>query len=310
MYAGSRGGSRPAYSVDELVRLLSVVDSSGHPRQWLSTGVVFLHIFAPSGHLFATWVSGTRADGADWSVYLDSLFASAGALRRLDSAVAIVEAAVSPLAGALPVAVMIPYPDPRADSLGFGGLTFDITRPQGRIAAAAAYVAEVGRRFPSAHFHRLRLDGFYWLFESIPADDTTLVSGVASAVHQAGARLLWIPFFTAQNVDRWQALGIDEAWLQPNYFFNRDVPATRLDSAAARALRLGMGLEIEFDGRLYNDARFGDRLDPYLATLATVPALRARSTALYEGGGALIHLSHSRRPSDVELYRRLAEVLR
>jgi hypothetical protein len=122
----------------------------------------------------------------------------------------------------------------------------------------------------------------------MPTSDAAVVRRVAQAVHARGLRFLWIPYYDAEGWERWHALGFDEAWVQPNYFFNRDVPASRLDSAAARAVRRGMGLEIEFDGRLLATPGFGDRLGPYLEVLRRYPQLAARSLAVYDGGGALL----------------------
>ena len=310
MYAGSRGGSRPAYTLDELTRLVAVVDTSGRPQRWLNSGAIFLHMFAASGRVFTTWAGGTPADGGDWATYLDSLCAPGAALTRLDSAVAMVGAVAGPLPEPFPVSIMIPYPDRKIGALRFGSGTFDLTSDSGRAAAATAYVVQTRKQFAAARLRHLRLDGFYWLDEAIPPDDTTLVTTVARTVHAAGLRLLWIPFYNAPGMQRWRNVGIDAAWLQPNYFYHRELPAIRLDSAAERATLLGMGLEVEFDGRLYADPRFSDRLGPYLTTLALHPELRALPVVVYEGGGALIHLSRSRLPADREWYRLLSEALR
>ena len=260
--------------------------------------------------MFTTWGGGAPANGEDWSVYLDSLFAPGAAFSRLDSAIGVVETTVGPLVGAFPVAIMIPYPDRSIGLLRFNGVEFDLKTDAGRAAAASAYITEALRRSSRTAPRRVRFDGFYWLNETIPPGDTALVTRVARAVHAAGRRLLWIPYYTAQGTEGWRTLGIDEAWLQPNYFFHREVATVRLDSAADRAVRLGMGLELEFDGRLYADPRFGDRLEPYLAALATHPDLQDRSIAVYEGGGALIRLSASHAAADRERYRRLAEALK
>ena len=310
VYAGSRGASRPPYTSDELTRLVAVVDTAGRPTRWLCTGAIFAHLYAASGRMFTTWGGGAPANGEDWSVYLDSLFAPGAAFSRLDSAIGVVETTVGPLVGAFPAAIMIPYPDRSIGLLRFNGVEFDLKTDVGRAAAASAYITEALRRSSRTALRRVRFDGFYWLNETIPPGDTALVTRVARAVHAAGRRLLWIPYYTAQGTEGWRTLGIDEAWLQPNYFFHREVATVRLDSAADRAVRLGMGLELEFDGRLYADPRFGDRLEPYLAALATHPDLQDRSIAVYEGGGALIRLSASHAAADRERYRRLAEALK
>ena len=220
------------------------------------------------------------------------------------------EAALGPRAEPFHISLMIPYPDSRSGTLNFGTGRFDLGTTRGRVAAAAAWVAAASERFARAGFHRLRLDGFYWLQETAPSSDAALLPQVAQVVHGRGLRFLWIPYYDSENWTRWRALGFDEAWLQPNYFFNRQVPPTRLDSAVARAEAFAMGLEIEFDGRLYADPVFADRLEPYVAALAAHPELRARAVAIYEGGGALATLASSHRASDRLRYEQLVAALR
>jgi len=194
--------------------------------------------------------------------------------------------------------------------LRFAGKRYDFTTDDGRVASVEAYTHTALDRFSKATVPHLRFDGFYWLMETAPPRDTAVVKAVTHAVHAAGRRILWIPYFSAQYLERWRDLGFDESWLQPNYFFNRDVPATRLDSAASRATRMGMGLEIEFDGRLLSDPRYGDRLDPYLAVLVGHPELRSRPIVIYEGGGALLALSRSQDMARRALYAALANTLK
>jgi hypothetical protein len=267
-------------------------------------------MYAPSGRVFTTWIGGVPANGADWTEYLDSLFVPGAVLSRLDSAVAISGATLGALPEPFRVSIMIPYPDPAIGSLDFGGQVYDFGTAAGRGDAAAAYIHEVVRRFQGAGFAQLRLDGFYWLLEHAPAADVAVIARVAGDVHNAGLRFLWIPYYTAEGWMQWRAFGFDAAWLQPNYFFNLDLPESRLDSAAARAEQNGMGLEVEFDGRLWADPMFCDRLQPYLTTLQQQPQLRAREVALYEGGGALLYLALGKRPEDRALYRALGDVLR
>ena len=66
-----------------------------------------------------------------------------------------------------------------------------------------------------------------------------------------------------------------------------------------------MGLEVEFDGRLFDDPEFTDRLEPYLSTLGSNPELRNRSIAIYDGEGALVSLSRSRTSPFPVLYHDL-----
>ena len=136
----------------------------------------------------------------------------------------------------------------------------------------------------------------------MPDSDSALVAAVGNAVHQEDLRLLWVPYYDAEGWDRWW-VWFDEAWLQPNYFFDLTLPATRLDSAAADAEGANMGLEIEFDGRVFDNPQFSNRLDPYLSTLSSNPELLGRSIAIYDGEGALVNLSRSTATPFAALYR-------
>lgn len=308
VYAGAQKGHQLAYDVNDFTRLVTRVDTEGVPQAWLTTGAIFLQLYAPSGRVFTTWMGGERASGQDWSDYVDSLFAATGALARLDSAVTRAAGLVGPPASPFGVAIMLPYPDPAEGALLFQGTRYDFRHPPERAAAAAAFAAVVAERFRDARYRSLRLAGCYWLQETAPDGDVPVITAVAARVHALGLRFLWIPYFTSQGWDRWRALGFDAAWLQPNYFFDRDVAATRLDSAVARAQGAGMGLEIEFDGRMLSDPRFSDRLEPYLAALWLHPELR-QSIAIYDGAGALVALSRRRRPAGRDRYEALARLL-
>lgn len=310
-YAGSAPGHGPAtYTIDDFMRLITVVDSTGQSRLWLTSGAIFLELFAPSGHVFEPDLGGPQADGADWAVYLDSLFTASGVLERLDSAVAMATAVLGPPSAPYQVSVMIPYPASRDAQLQFLGTTYSLWSPRGRRDVALAYIAEVRRRFQADSLRHLSLDGFYWLHELVPQPDSALLTEVGNALHDSQLRFLWIPYYDAPGWDHWRAFGFDEAWLQPNYFFDRSVPAIRLDSAVARALRNDMGLEIEFDSRLLGNMQFNDRLAPYLAALLMNPGLRDRAIAIYDGEGTLAQLSRSRSLPAVVRYRGLWTTLR
>ena len=300
VYSG--GPKRPAYTVDDLRHLLSVVDSTGRSTGPLCDGVILTEYQAVSGRYYMPWTNGTPATGEDWTRYLDSIFATGGPLTRLDSAAARV--------GSVSVAIMVPYPHSQVDTLHFVGREYDMAREADRLAIVEAYLHEVIRRLHNLNLPKLSVSAFYWLHEEVVDSDTEVVSSVARAVHKQGMRFLWIPWWGARNATHWRALGFDEAWQQPNYFFHPDVAPARLDSAVERARSAEMGLELEFDGRLFSDPRFADRLQPYLAVLEKAPALRRKSLVIYEGAGALIQLSRSSDAAHRGLYERLVAVLR
>jgi uncharacterized protein DUF4855 len=311
VYTG--GPQRPAYSTDDLIHLLAVVDTSGRPTGRLCDGVMLVEYEATSGRYYMPWPNGKVANGDDWTRYLDSLFQRGGALIRLDSATAAVERALGNTGGRTNVVVMVPYPPPSKDTLRFEGRSYPLDSDVSRAAAAGAFIHSVRGRIDSMRLAHLTLSGFYWMNEGITAADTALLPQVASNVHALGLRFYWIPSFDAPGAARWHALGFDDAWLQPNYFFHPDVPATRLDSALARAETAGMGIELELDRRMFGlfggGWQFADRVLPYLSAIEASPALRQRSIAIYDGGGALQLLARSRDAWHRAMYERLVDVL-
>ena len=296
------------YSRAQLLRYVAAVDSAGRPRAWFSNGAIVLALYGDSGRTFTPWSGAPPSNGADWQDYLDCLLGAGGVFDRLDSALSDAHTAL-PTRGVYRVAVMIPYPG--SGKIQFAGVDYDLGTLNGRLDAIDAYTRQLIRRFGERRGQQLSLDGMYWLHEAAYPDDSGLVHAVAGVVHSHGLRYLWIPYFgeLAGGWSRWRALGFDEAWIQPNYFFNRSVPSTRVDSAIARARSAGMGLEIEFDGRLLRNPAYSDRLFPYLTSYLADSAVRRLPLALYDGGGALGDLSASRLPLNRVLYQLLAEVM-
>lgn len=310
VYAAAPTASEyPPYTVDDLTRLVALMDSGGRPRGWLTTGAIFLQLYAPSGRAFTNWIGGAAATGADWQAYADSLLAPAGPIARLDSALDGVARTLGSPPEPYRVAVMIPYPSVTLDTLRYDGRLYRLWDPAHAAELATAYIGHVADAFAGHRFRHVVLDGYYWLHESIEGREAAVVAAVARSVHRAGCRLVWIPFYQAPGAAEWRRHGFDEAWLQPNYFFDLTLPTLRIDAAFRLATSLGMGVELEFDRRLLTDARYADRLLPYLERLGADPDLRKRSVALYEGGGALLRLSRSPDPSHRALYRRLAQLL-
>jgi len=307
VYAG--GPNRLSYSVSDFVHLVAHVDTAGRPDGWLCTGAIFLEIFAPSRKVFATWIGGQPADGGDWSAYLDTLFDSGGVLRRLDSTVALVSVRAGAPRDRFSVAIMIPYPDSNVARLDVPWGSYSLAGIDGRLKAVESYINEVRNRFRMRSYAHLNLVGFYWLRESVADADVLLTADVAKRIHQLGLRFLWIPYYNAPGTVLWHFIGFDQAWLQPNYFFHPHLSPLRIDSAVTRARTLGLGLEIEFDIRLFTGEEFSSRLDPYLRALAQAPDLRRKSVVIFDGAGALLQLSRSKDSLYRALYSRLAATL-
>jgi hypothetical protein len=221
-----------------------------------------------------------------------------------------ITAKTGPAPGGFRVVVMIPYHPAGADTVWVGHAPFALSDPDGRRRAVEAYIDNVAQRFAAARYQHLAFVGYYWLNEEIRPADSALVKQTADAVHQRHFQFLWIPYYTAPGASSWRMWGFDYAWLQPNFFFHPEVPVVRLDTAVSRARAWNLGLELEFNPKMFDQWQFADRLEPYLTVLEGAPDLRAKSVAIYEGVGALIRLARSKDPWHRALYERLMAVLR
>lgn len=128
--------------------------------------------------------------------------------------------------------------------------------------AIRLYMEQMKERYqPFAASDALELCALYWLHEDDAQEE--LIRYAAALTHAQGLRFLWIPFFNAHGFGRWKDLGFDSAILQPNHFFNA-TPPEQIPAAAALARRHGMGVELEFDERAFEDAGYCRRYLDYL----------------------------------------------
>ncbi len=304
VYSG--GPKRPAYSIDDLRRLISVVDSTGRSVGPLCDGVILTEYLAVSGRYYMPWTNGRPSQGSDWDQYLDSLSAPDGILTRLDSAAA--RAGVNPVS----FTVMVPYPDSTQRAFSYQGSTWDLSVHSNRAEIVDRHIHQLAHRVKSLPLRHVSFAGFYWLNESMSVSDQNVINRIADFASPLDYRVQWIPSWGAARAAQWAFFGFDAdgVWQQPNYFFHPEVAPSRLDSAFAFARTAGMGIELEFDRRMFSDARFSDRLIPYLAAFEKNDDIRNKPIAIYEGAGALIQLSRSPDSRHRALYRRLVAVLR
>ena len=216
-------------------------------RGWLFDAFLFLHQMAQSGE---RTMSG-QTTKSDWEAQLDRWFAPGRDLQALNEAI---EQARRQHGDVAPREVMfsVPYLHPKVTDFGDvdgDGVSEDLSTPEGRARVAAWYMTEAQRRFEAADLPNLRLWGLYWMNEGASDADVAMVRQVADAVHAAGKRMLWIPWFKAPNWDRWREMGIDVAIMQPNYAFltthRGGVRRNRLVVNARAAREGGLGVEIE-----------------------------------------------------------------
>ncbi|MCX6360834.1 MAG: DUF4855 domain-containing protein [Armatimonadetes bacterium] len=277
---------KPVRGVRELLPYVARTPASGR-TEWLFDAYLFCRFSTPEG--IRTDSGPTRM--ADWLAQLDRWFGRDRDIAALDRAIAVCARAKAP--PPRKVILTIPYPNPGVHDFGDvdgDGRSEDLATASGRAAAYRWYIAEARRRFGQARPRHLALWGFYWMSEAAPTADEPAIRQAAEAVHFAGGRFLWIPWFAASGWRGWRELGFDVAIMQPNHAFSSwthhgRVRRSRLDMAASMARAAGMGVEIEAGAILTEPV---DR-QPYLHYLHDGAAGRLG----YQGSAAAYYLSDS-----------------
>jgi hypothetical protein len=303
------GVGRLAWTEEELRGYVTYKDRRTGRERWLFDGFLFLEFKDGRGARFVGQLRLRSATRADWTWLSDRLFQRGVALDALDRAVGAASARIGrPLRRRK---VILGLPEPILHQKDWGeldGRTLDFDRPGDRVAAAEWYVRETLRRWRELGPANLDLQGFYWIAEDA-SESRTLLPRIAELVHAEGLELVWIPYWGSPRLRIWRELGFDRAYLQPNHFFKPTIPDRRLDEACETARALGMGLEIEFDGRAWADPAYRRRLPAYFSRFRAAGALAAAPLAWYEAGGAIRRMAASTDPSVRRLYRQVADVV-
>lgn len=121
----------------------------------------------------------------------------------------------------------------------------------------------------------------------------------------------WIPYWQAKGHEDWKRLGFDVAYQQPNHFFNKSIPDSRLDEACAVARKNGMAMEFEFDERATIAApdTFYDRMLAYIDRFEKNDVFNASAVAYYCGNRGVLTLFESNEHKDKVIMDRLARII-
>ena len=221
------------------------------------------------------------------------------------------------------------------------GSLADFSRIDDQIKALEWYIELVRAKFAALAPKHLELAGFYILSEELVATSSgynyqykrwdRILPPVADYLDQRNEGLYWIPYLGADGTSLWKSLGIDFAWLQPNYYwdYNNSKPIRNAFKAMAS---LGMGMELEFEYSMVEEVMktpgiMGpDGAGNYVFTLKDVPSLRERfreymsgyteaglygnrPVALYSGSNALWQLASSKEKDDIAMYLELCRFI-
>lgn len=283
---------------------------------------------------------GWNAYNSDWGALVPTTL-SCGALDNLEACIAATAARI----GAPPSKryVIIGLPEPiyyknyyrgcRGEDMGenFTSTTYwgeilgdqlDFSDPDQRVRAVTWYMDQIRQRFFEKNYQYIELLGFYILEESLSTTNGSYrnelkkhqitIPQIAEHAHACNEGLYWIPYAGAESYNKWASLGFDQAWYQPNYYFN---PDKSLASAITAIQTYGMGMELELSHTVVADL-MGDgadayrtRLQAYLDQAQSSGIYGTKPLAVFSSTNAWSQLATSTDPRDQALFQTLCEFL-
>ncbi len=286
---------------------------------------------------------GESADKSIWQYQLDLWLGDVGCVKELDRACAAVAARIGApkhkrgVIIGIPDAIMFEKFSEKTSSTTYWGDGLDFARVEDRMKALRWYIDSARRMFASLGCKYLELSGFYITSEEIylPWDIDVnckyknwdeIAPALADYCHRSGQGLYWIPYHMGPGYKYWKDLGLDQVWMQPNWYWDHGAgekhPFSKTVGAINEAGMSGMELEFEYSAvaaQMKPGVKGPDSFGKLTFTADDVPALQERvrhymkeykdagfygtkSIALYSGSNALTQLATSALPQDKALY--------
>ncbi len=250
---------------------LTYVGTDGEVKDVMYDTVCFLALYARGGRSFCNVVGPAYEpiQFGDWQWYMNKLFGEGGDVDELNKAAKRASEELGDPNYKVKLQIMHPGVDDSKTPTHFGpidGKYYNLKETADWQFACDWWFDAVldGMFTDEAHtiprWEYIDFSGFYWFNEQLGYHSEYILYNTQKC-HELGYKMSWIPFNYA-NGNLWpQDLGLDMVALQPNHFFgNGFEPGTQatvgndwLDLVAYNANYAQIGLEMEFDGRLWED---------------------------------------------------------
>ncbi len=312
------GYGHTAWSVDRFKPYLTYVDENGNSLDTMYDAAMFLGLDAPgtSGQAYATENDQITADG--WTWYLEKTFnGDTSDIAYLNEATRRASQDLNLPNYKIKLTVMIPYPPSKATNFGnLGGRDLNLSREADWKYAIDWYIGQVQNYIQNGNYEYIDFLGFYWVNEypsGIPR-----IQYASEQVHNMGYKFYWIPYFSSAGYFWNDDLGFDAITLQPNHFFadpNGNTlgagGTTIIGTTAQIAAYAGLGVEMEFDGRLSQDVdKYNQGLDYLNGAVEFGFDGPDYYRNWYEGGGAIYDFAYSRIPLVREFYDNIYQLIK
>ncbi len=304
------GAKRIDWTEDQFVPYVTHRFADGK-REWLFDGFLFLDFNDGKGNTFIPVYGARNAGKTEWEWYLGRLFEKGKSLDALNSCIERQKAELGAPSFKHKVVLSIPTPITGHTDWGeLDGRKLDFNNYADQTLAVSWFIDQLVGRFQSEGYENLELVGLYWVDEDI-CHTKELVKYVSPLVHEKGLDFVWIPYFKARGYDRWRELGFDIAYHQPNHFFDKSIPDSRLDEACDIAFELGMAMEFECDSK----ALFGiedssyERMKAYIEVFRRKHVFDDSAIAYYTGSKGFIDMAENPCVENQSIMDELARII-
>ena len=273
---------------------VSWLNPETNTEEWLFDTFLFIEFKDPNGDLFAKGYRGEPAKRTVFEWFLNRIFEKGVAVDALNELLGETASRIGP--PSIPRKVILTIPEPISGYKNWGelnGKPVDFDVQADRIAVAKWFIDNLMERWQEAGFDHLELAGFYWVAEEMGDNDIDLelMQATGKYIRELGKRFYWIPWWQAPGSGEWKNLSFDAAYQQPNHFFRDTIPQSRLDKACAFAKEHNMGMEMEWDARIWKDKEnFLPRMQAYLDVFENAGVIKNASMAHYMDNGGLYDL--------------------
>lgn len=207
---------------------------------------------------------------SDWMDYMDDLYKDGYNLKALNEATGEVKTELDDPDYKAKVYLSIFNSTDSCTNFGDvdgDGINENMSKLKDRKKVARWWIDMNIRQFEENNFENLKLHGFYWYDEALKLSDEkekAMIEFIIDYVHSMGYYIIWIPYYQAAGFSSWKTVGFDLANMQPNYTFNENMTEAVLYDNATLTKMLGMGVEIEIDGKSFSSLEYYKRYMAYL----------------------------------------------
>lgn len=301
------GVQRLDWTPDQFVPYVTHTFADG-TKDWLFDGFLFLEFSDGKGYNYAYGYDKKQARKREWEWLLNRLFEKGKALAALEQCIESEKKIIGAPKFKHKVVLGLTIPLPKQKDWGaIDSDSLDFNFQADQIKATKWYIDQLITRFKSAKYKNLELSGFYWVDEDI-ATCKDLPKYVSQYIHSKKKEFVWIPYWKAKGFEQWKELGFDIAYQQPNHFFTKTIPDTRLDEACTLALAKGMAMEFECDSKALYDCENSsyDRMLAYIKAFEKHGVFETSAIAYYTGSKGFLDMYNSTSPEDKKIMDCLA----